>query len=240
MVGMSATTYRLQNKVLKMPRIDEEADITQENARAMQNEASVYLIVGRHCRIANCLYISPGKDLIVLEYYPHGNLKKYIAESPTIKIEELVKWALQMIEGVEAIHKKNIRHSDLRLDQWLIDHDWNARLSDFNASGFDGDESKAIAGRKAVGIECPTHFMPRDPVEDNSVRSDLFALGSSLYELEVGKAPFVEKDDETITECYKAGLFPYVKDLRLGAVVSGCWRGEYTSATDVLGATRQI
>ncbi|GAB7349540.1 hypothetical protein MBLNU459_g0241t1 [Dothideomycetes sp. NU459] len=200
----------------------------------MRNEASVYLILGNHRRIAECLYIAPTKDLVVLKYYPHGNLREHIATSPATTSAERRKWARQMIEGVAELHRNAVRHSDLRLDQWLLDDEWNARLSDFNASGFDGNERLGLEGSKALGMESPSHFMPRDPMDDNTVLSDLFALGSALYELEAGSVPFAGEDEDTILECFKAGRFPDVEALGFGTLIVGCWRGSFRTAQDLL------
>lgn len=204
MIGPSAKTYKVHDSVLKMPGIDDDALITQGNIKSMSNEASVYLILGRHPRIAECLYISHSKDLIILKYYPHGNLKAHLAKTPSVSPLDLRKWARQMIEGVAEIHRNGIRNSDLRLDQWLLDENLDARLSDFNASGFDANEQLGLQGSKSVGLEAYSHFLPRDLETDSTVRSDLFALGSSLYELEVGDKPFSELEGETITEQFDA------------------------------------
>ena len=80
MIGSSAATYRLGETVIKVPRIiTEESEISQSNAKAAVMEANVYSILGSHERIAKCHYISPTKHMIQLEYYPHGNLRDYVA-----------------------------------------------------------------------------------------------------------------------------------------------------------------
>ena len=84
MIGPSAKTYRVHDLVLKMPDIDDEALIAQGNIKSMSNEASVYLILGQHPRIAECLYISHSKDLIVLKHYPHGNLRGHLAKVSSV------------------------------------------------------------------------------------------------------------------------------------------------------------
>ncbi|RMZ28155.1 hypothetical protein D0859_07765 [Hortaea werneckii] len=166
-IGSCSSTYQFDQVVIKVPRIDEEAEITQENARATKTEANVYRILGTHDRIAKCLYISPNNDMIMLEFYSHGNLKDYIGvHGPT----QLMKWARQMIEGVQFIHSKGVRHSDIRLSQWLLDPQMSARLSDFNSSGYDECHVLGMPSQKALGVEDASRFMPRDCCEDNSVR----------------------------------------------------------------------
>ena len=239
-MGKSAMTYRIQDFVVKAVYNDDDPNLTRDNCRAMHNEANIYLILGQHPRIAECLYIGPTRDLIVLKHYPHGNLRRHIAKNTDIKPIQLQKWARQMIEGVAEIHRNGVRHSDIRLDQWLLDEENNARLSDFNASGFDANEELGLEGSKALGLEGFSHYMPRDPMDDSTVPSDLFALGSTLYELEVGHAPFagsfIEEHGEKITALFEAGKFPEVDALCFGALILGCWKGEFSTALDVLYA----
>jgi hypothetical protein len=83
-------------------------------------------------------------------------------------------------------------------------------------------------------METASHFMPRDPDEDNSVRSDILALGSALYELEHGTAPYTGLDDEEITQRFAHGTFPPVSTMKLGPLISGAWEGTFSSVTELL------
>ena len=197
----------------------------------MPVEANVYKILGSHDRIARRLYISAMKDTVMLDFYQNGNLRDYVA---THGPETLLTWTKQMIEAVEFIHSKGIRHSDVRLDQWLLNSAMNARLSDYNASGYDANPALGLQQQKALGNKCASHFMPRDPCEDNSIASDLFALGSTLYPLVHGSTPFAGIDEEIITARFALHRFLQVSDLRLGCLISGAWYGTFDSATRML------
>ncbi|KAI7286929.1 hypothetical protein KC345_g917 [Hortaea werneckii] len=236
-IGSGSSTYQFGQVVIEVPRVDEEAEITQENARATKTEADIHKILGKHDRIAKCLYISPTSDTIMLECYSHGNLKDYVAFHG---LAQLMKWANQMIEGVQFIHSKGVRHSDIRLSQWLLGSRMNARLRDFNSSGFGECHALGIPSQKALEVEDARRFMPRDCCEDNSVRSDLFALGTALYEIECGNYPFADRDEETITHRFAQGNLPSVSDLTLGSIISGSWKGEFDSATAMLKLARTL
>ncbi|KAF2218212.1 kinase-like domain-containing protein [Elsinoe ampelina] len=229
---MHSTTQRIGHTVIKTARLD-DIELLTDSAQATMTEANIYLILRKHDRIANYLYISPLQNLLVLEFYPHGNLKAYSREHGT---KRLTIWARQMIEGVAYIHKKGVIHADVRLDQWLVDSNLDARLSDFNASGHDSHSELDIASAKGTGVERASHFMPRDPLEDNTVKTDLFALGSALYELETGEYPYAEEDDERIAQFFSEGQFPNTSDLMLGKLIKGCWMGTFETADDVLAA----
>ncbi|RMY49783.1 hypothetical protein D0865_07288 [Hortaea werneckii] len=120
MIGSCSSTYQLGQVIIKVPRIDEEAEITQDNAKAARTEANVYRILGHYERIAIRFYISPTNDLILLEFYSDGTLKDYAA--------------ILGQRSDRSIHSKGVQHSDIRLSQWLPDSGMDARPSDFNSS----------------------------------------------------------------------------------------------------------
>lgn len=241
MVGMSAKTYRIGNLIRKVcnVRIGEEY-ATEQNRKACEIEADVYTILDKNPFIADCLLIGPKKEFIKIEYYPNGTLKDHIKNNAGhVTKADLLNWAIQMIKGVAYIHSKGIRHSDLRLDQWLLDGEYNARLSDFNASGFDEQRHLGLEGRAAIGLEKSSHFLPRDPDEDNTVESDLFALGSCLYELVAGECPYEGEDDLVVMSLYEEGKLVNPENLYLGDIISGCWERRFSSADDILISLRK-
>ena len=240
MVGMSAKTYHIQNFVRKECHVlPDDTGITKQNMESCRSEADAYLILGIHPLVATCLSIGPHKDYVDLEYYQNGNLKEYVdSNRAQITQTDLKRWAHQMIESVAYVHSKGIRHSDIRLDQWLLDLGLNARISDFNASGFDFQPDLGLAARPAIGCEKPSHFLPRDPEADSTVQSDLFALGSSLYELVTGQSPYEGLSDESIELLFQKENFPSTETILLGDVIANCWKQKYHSAKDILDYER--
>jgi len=145
-----------------------------------------------------------------------------------------------MIKSVVYIHSKGVRHSDFRLEQWLVDSSLNVRLSGFNAAGFDDQPDLGMKGKPAQGLEVASHCLPRDPEADNTGISDLFALGSTLYELLAGQVPFEGQSDEFIESSFREGKFPSTEGLLLGEVIMGCWKEDFSSAEEVLDHGKNI
>lgn len=234
MVGIFAETYRIGNIVKKVYRRFPNDDIaTKESIKATHNEASIYILLGDHPRIAKFLHTNPTKTYIELKYYSNGNLKSFIEKHrPCIEVRKY--WARQIVESAKYIHAMGVRHSDFRLEQWLLDETLDARLSDFNASGYDPNVEIGLEGSEAIGAENASHFMPRDHVHDNTVESDLFALGSTLYELITGKAPYEGRSSESVENHFREGVFPSVDGLPLGDLIMGCWVKKFRSAKEML------
>ena len=237
-IGECSATHRLGDTTVRSVRIDADPEITRGNALAMTAETNAYRILGAHDQIATCLYISPIADILVMRYEAKGNLKEYAEAHGTHS--HLYKWARQMMEAVAFIHSKGVRHSDIKLSQWLLDKELNARLSDFNACGFDEQPGLDLDGIKALGYEQPSHFMPRDPERDNTIRSDLFALGSALYELERGRCPYTEVREDLITGYFATQHFPSLAGLSMGNIISGCWKGEFLSEEQMLQSGAEL
>ena len=239
---MLSETYRVGNRVIKVINVHEDNEgITADNAKATRNEAAIYLILRRHPRIAECISVGLTREYIELQYYPNGTLRNHVTKYKCkISEADLKRWARQMVEGVEYIHSIGVRHSDLRLDQWLLDPAMDARLSDFNGSGFDGNPALGISGSRAIGIEEVSHFLPRDPEPDNTTTSDLFAFGTSLSELVADQRGYQDLDDAAIDALYQNNAFPPVEQLLPGNVIMGFWMAEFNSAQDAIQRGEQV
>jgi serine/threonine protein kinase len=217
MVGVFAETYRIGNIVKKVYRkFSDDDNATEESIKAIHNEASIYMLLGNHPRIAKYPFIDPSKTYIELKYYPNGNLKGFLEKHrPHIEDTRRKYSARQIIESAEYIHTMGVRHSDFRLEQWLLDEMLNARLSDFNASGYDSNAELGLRESEAIGAENASHFLQRECTHDSTVESDLFALGSTLFELVTGKAPYDDQPRESIEAFFREGIFPSVEGLLL-------------------------
>lgn len=65
MVGIFAGTYRIANVVKTVyKRFPDDQDATNESIKATHNEASIYILLGGHPRIAEYLFVDPAKTYI--------------------------------------------------------------------------------------------------------------------------------------------------------------------------------
>jgi serine/threonine protein kinase len=227
-VGIFSTVHRLGDVVRKVPSPSDTGDFPS-NCKAIRNEAQIYSLLGSHTRIAECLSANPTDNHIDLHYYPNGTLLDYIkTQGDNISGRRRWRWGQQIIEAVVLLHSHGIIHSDLALRQYLVDDRLDARLSDFGASAFPGHD--------ALGLENASHCLPRDFDQPNTVESDLFALGSTLYELGTGVAPYCDLNDNEIACQYAREVFPDVSGTFCGEIILQCWKRNFISAEHVLSS----
>lgn len=238
-IGHSSISYRVGSFVRKTYQIDPDCpESTTWNRQGCVNEADCYTILGPHPHIAKCLRVGEHREYLDLEYYPHESIRSYLGTKrpvPEAEPSQIRKWGLQMIASIVHIHHKGVLHCDLRLEQWLLDQDLNVRLADFDGGGFAAIPHLGLPERLPNGSEQSGYWLPREGYVNNK-STDLFALGSCLYELETGRRPFQEYDEDTVVELFREGTFPSTDGLIFDSVIERLWQERFADAWDVLQA----
>jgi len=115
-------------------------------------------------------------------------------------LTRMLEIAIPLADAVSNAHRAGITHRDLKPDNIMIDGEGRLRLLDFGLaklhepSGTDGDTlaatvtSDTVAGRVLGTVA----YMSPEQAEGKDVdsRSDVFSLGTILYEMATGERPF--------------------------------------------------
>ena len=146
-----------------------------------------------HRRIAQVYDVveHEGRDYIVMEFVRGTSLATRIAAGP-LDIPEGIEIARQIAEGLEAAHERGIVHRDLKADNVLIDARGQVKILDFGlAKSTDPERREESLTEEGVVMGTSRAMSPEQasgrPVD---TRSDLFSLGSLLYEMLTGTHPF--------------------------------------------------
>ena len=95
----------------------------------------------------------------------------------------------QIIKAVEYCHLNNIFHSDIKLENLLLDDNYSIKLIDFSYSkSLNKDE--LIQGWKGTRCYASPEIIKYGSCNYNGEKYDIFSLGVVLYILVVGKFPF--------------------------------------------------
>ena len=131
---------------------------------------------------------------IVMEYADDGDLQTKINKmrKERTRFEENLIWSysIQMIEGLKALHDKNIMHRDLKsANIFLVKDKYQCKIGDMNVS--------KVIKEKELLTQTGTPYYASPEVwrdEPYSYKSDLWSIGCVIYELCNLKPPFKGKD----------------------------------------------
>ena len=140
---------------------------------------------------------------IVMEYLDGMTLSQAIqVEGKPLPVERCVSIAIDMCDALEAIHKESILHRDVSPDNIMLCKDGTVKLFDFGAARFSVD---AAINSKVTVIVKPGFAPPEqyDKVNQQDARTDIYALGATLYYAMTGEKP-EESTDRKVHDTLRA------------------------------------
>ncbi|MBZ0263477.1 protein kinase [bacterium] len=126
---------------------------------------------------------------LVVEWVPGGSVADLLVKHGAVSEREAVAIAVDILDGLSTAHKAGIIHRDIKPDNLLISHGGSIKITDFGLSQFEG--SPALTQQGMV-IGTPAYMPPEVINTGNAtVKSDLYSVGVTLYELVTGENPFL-------------------------------------------------
>lgn len=175
--------------VLKTPAIDLRADpallerFLMEEWIARRIDSPHVLRPCTQTRKRNFVYL-------VCEYIEGQTLAQWMIDHPTPDIEEVRRIVEQVAAGLNAFHKLEMVHQDLRPENIMLDASGTAKIIDFGSVQVAGiAELSPHAEPQLLGTAqytAPEYFLG----EPGSSRSDLYSLGVIAYQLLSGRLPY--------------------------------------------------
>jgi serine/threonine protein kinase len=179
------------------------------------------------CVLHSFVLDNPGLSGIVLERR-NGTVRRRLATnlSSPASNAQVREWAVQAAKGLAFAHSCGIVHGDVGCHNMLLDSSDQLGISDFAGSSIDG--------RKAtVSYE---DWSCRSVQEVPTVMTDLFALGSAIYEMSTGHPPWHDDDPVVVRSKFENGEYPSLSGLSLAPVIEKLWGQYYFSAAEVVTA----
>ncbi len=131
-----------------------------------------------------------GRLFFSMELVEGTDLKQAIVQAGRLPPERAFAIAIQLADGLEAIHQVGVIHRDLKTSNAMLDAAGTVRLMDF---GIAKNVASEGTGATATGhiLGTPAYMSPEQARgEKLDFRSDVYALGIVLYELFTGRVPF--------------------------------------------------
>jgi len=127
-----------------------------------------------------------GKVLIAMEYVPGVNLQELLRQQGKLPVSQALDIAIQVLDALDYAHQNHTIHRDIKPGNILIRKDGVVKLVDFGLATILG------TGSYAGGAGTYVYMAPEDFEEEehSDYRSDLWAVGVTLYEMVTGRRPF--------------------------------------------------
>ena len=136
-----------------------------------------------HARKRNYLYT-------IAEYIEGQGMNQWMIDNPEPDLETVRGIVAQIANGLQAMHRREMIHQDLRPHNVLIDRTGTVKLIDFGSvrvtglDGVAGDAAGPILG--TAQYTAPEYFLG----EPGTPRSDLYSLGAITYQMLSGRLPY--------------------------------------------------
>ena len=173
-----------------------------------QNEAEVIAALEHPCIVPIYDFGWHGQQpYIVMRYMSGGSLQERLNKED-IKMTEMGHILKRVAEALDAAHAKGIIHRDIKPSNILFDSSGEAFLSDFGIA-----TSKTFSDEDGDWLVGTPAYMSPEQSQGNHVdgRSDVYALGVTLYRLLTGQLPF---SSNSTTALINAHLEQPVPDIR--------------------------
>ena len=125
----------------------------------------------------------------VMEYIEGNTLTSIISGNRTVGLNDVLYIGSQVANGLKEAHKRGLVHRDIKPGNIMITPDGKVKVTDFGIVSLQNEESDITKTGAVLGTA--SYISPEQaqgkPV---SFESDLYSLGTVLYELIAGKPPF--------------------------------------------------
>jgi serine/threonine protein phosphatase PrpC len=192
--------------VIKTPSIDLQGDpaylerFLMEEWVARRMDSAHVLKPCAQTRKRHYLYVAT-------EFIDGRTLSQWMADNPRPDIETVRGIVEQIARGLQAFHRLEMLHQDLRPDNIMIDKTGTVKIIDFGATRVAGVVESSLSPQPGAILgthqfTAPEYFLG----EAGSAASDMFSLGVITYQMLSGRLPYGAEVAKTRTQSAQRGL----------------------------------
>jgi len=209
-----ATQLKLKREVaLKVmrPEVARQPGFADRFLREAQAAAKVH-----HSNVVTIFDADECDDVLFMafEFVAGGDLGDRIKQQGALLPTDAFELMAACADGLQAVHEAGLVHRDIKPQNIFLDERGRPKLGDLGlARSAAGDDRLTMTG---VGIGTPAYMSPEqaEGVTDIDIRSDIHALGATLYTMLTARPPFHGATPFSVTKQVMDGERPRVRDTR--------------------------
>jgi serine/threonine protein kinase len=129
-----------------------------------------------------------GDPYVVLELLPSRNLSEVISDQGRLSVGQAASVGLAVAAALQAAHRANITHRDVKPGNVLVAHDGRIKLTDFGIARKRDDLTMTATG---LVLGSPAYIAPEVAAgEAVTPAADLWGLGATLFASVEGRPPY--------------------------------------------------
>jgi serine/threonine protein kinase len=158
-----------------------------EKARFLQEAKAASAINHPNVCVIHDIQEHDKQQYIVMEYVEGVTLGQKIREGQ-LQLKNLIEYAIQIAEALNAAHNQNIVHRDIKSENIMVTPTNQFKVMDFGLAKLKGT-AKLTKTSSTVGTLA---YMSPEQIQGSEVdaRSNIFSFSVVLYEMLTGQLPF--------------------------------------------------
>jgi serine/threonine-protein kinase len=139
-----------------------------------------------------------GVSYITMEFVEGQTLRELVRIRGAIDLPRALELIQQMLAGLEYAHRRGVTHRDMKASNVIVSAAGQAKLVDFGLAGVDDTADKAIGRMDKPRTVDYAALEKLTGMRDDSVRSDIYFLGTVAYLTLAGASALTESRDRNV------------------------------------------
>ena len=227
--GSMGVTYKAIDIHLQCPvalKVINEKYLRNKSARTRFLREARMAASLRHPNVASVFYLgrSGGGYFYAMEFVEGETLESLLQRSGRLTVKVALKIATQVAAGLAAVHRQNLVHRDIKPSNVMVNFEGPVAVKIIDlglAKAVNEPNSEAALSMPGAFTGTPEFASPEQFAGVGvDIRSDLYSLGVTLWEMLTGKSPFHGSLSEMMYQHQHAPLpFEQLRDVSQPVIV---------------------